>query len=173
MVYYVNQRAMKSMIKLSVVTAIIVSAFPVVMMGQVNYGTMVAARLMSELESETDQFTNADLVVASDVYANGELYIRKGTEILNNVSLTGKSGVGKPGVIEINAVSTVNVDNETVPLNGTFRLEGESNRGKALGVGLGVGLGTFLLPMLGYLAKKGEPAVISANTVLNEFFIAQ
>lgn len=140
---------------------------------QSNFGTSIPSRIMTEIVSEGATNSNANIFVAQDVYVDGELFIRRGTLILNSVKTTERSGVGKPGVIEITAISTSDVNNNNIPLGGVYTVTGKSNKGKALGVGLGVGLGTILLPMLGFIAKKGESAIVKVNTVTNEFYIAQ
>ncbi len=139
---------------------------------QDNFGTLITARLVNSLNSKVDSLSSiANLIVAYDVTVDGEVIIKKGTIIDNNINVTKPKGVGKPAMINIDAIATTDVNGKTIPLNGTFSVEGKSNRGKALGVGLGVGLGTFLFPMIAYIAKKGEHVKVKANTLISDFFI--
>lgn len=144
------------------------------LIAQDGFGTIVPSRLIDAINSESSaEITSLNMVTYNDVFVDGELFIKKGTRVENSVKVTKRKGVGKPGIIEIIAISTTNTSDQVVLLNGTYVVEGVSNRGKALGVGLGVGLGTILFPMIAFIAKKGEPVDIKPNTIINQFYVVQ
>ena len=55
--------------------------------------------------------------------------------------------------------SVKSVDGQDIRLNGKYTKRVKFT-GKVLGIGLGVGL-TIVWPMLAYLAKKGDPAIMA------------
>lgn len=129
-------------------------------------GTLVDLLIVDEVSSENEN--TVSIQVAHDVISNtGKVLIKGGTPVKFNIERKKRSGVGKPGTIDITILSTESADGQFIKLNGKHSKVGKSNKGKALGVGLGVGLGTFLVPMLAYMAKKGEAAVIPPNTIVS------
>lgn len=130
----------------------------------------IDATIVNEVSSENED--NILVQVSHNILdANGRLLIKEGTPIQCNVEKTKRKGVGKPGSVVISMTSVKSVDGQDIKLNGKHSKEGQNMKGKALGVGLGVGLGTFLVPMLAYMAKKGGPAIIGANTVVSNIAI--
>jgi|JI10StandDraft_1071094.scaffolds.fasta_scaffold24488_10 hypothetical protein len=128
------------------------------------------ATIVNEVSSENDD--NILIQVTHNILdVNGKLLIKEGTPIQCNIEKTKRKGVGKPGSIVITMNSVKSVDGQDIRLNGKHSKEGKNMKGKALGVGLGVGLGTLLVPMLAYMAKKGGPAIIGANTVVSNVAI--
>lgn len=141
---------------------------------QQEFAGFVDGRLIDPINSETDQDKHAaNIVVAADIYVNGQVYIAEGTRIHNRTEVQPRKGVGKPGRIRIDAISTYDTKGNTVPLTGTFLMEGKNNRAKALGIGIGVSVGTCFLPMLAYIAKKGGPADTAPNTIIHDFHVAR
>ena len=129
-------------------------------------GTLVDVVVIDEISSENQN--PASIQVAHNVTDNtGKVIIKEGTPVKFNIERTKRSGVGKPGNIEVQFLGVNAVDGQLLKINGKYSKEGKSLKGKVLGVGLGVGLGTFLVPMLAYLAKKGEAAIITQNTVVS------
>jgi len=129
-------------------------------------GTLVDVVVIDEISSENQN--PASIQVAHDVTDNtGKVIIKQGTPVKFNIERTKRSGVGKPGNIEVQFLGVNAVDGQLIKINGKYEKTGKSLKGKALGVGLGVGLGTFLVPMLAYMAKKGEAAIITQNTVVS------
>ncbi len=129
----------------------------------------IDATIVNEVSSENED--NILIQVTHNILdANGKLLIKEGTPIQCNVEKTKRKGVGKPGSIVITMNSVKSVDGQDIRLNGKHSKEGQNMQGKALGVGLGVGL-LLLTPMLAYIAKKGGPAVIGANTVVSNIAI--
>lgn len=133
-------------------------------------GTVVYIRTMSEMSSKTGG--TLDAIVDADVKAaDGSVVIKKGTRVNVSLNTQKAKGVGKPGVIELKSLSTTSVDGQTIYLAGSVKEQGESRRGKALGLGLGLGLCVFL-PCLAILAKKGGQAFIPSGTLYNQFSVA-
>ncbi len=134
-------------------------------------GTVVYIRTMSDISSKTSE--TMDAVVDADVKTtDGKIAIKKGTRVNVTLESHHAKGVGKPGNITIKSISTTSVDGQTIHLAGTATQQGESKRGKVLGLGLGLGLCLFL-PCLAILAKKGGEATIPAGTVYNQFSVAE
>ena len=132
----------------------------------VQNGTLVDVIVVNQVSSENEN--PASIQVAHDVMDNnGKVIIKQGAPVKFNIERTKRSGVGKPGNIEVEFLGVNAADGQLVKLNGKYSKEGKSLKGKVLGVSLGVGLGTFLFPMLAYMAKKGEAAIITQNTVVS------
>lgn len=129
----------------------------------------IDATIVNEVSSENED--NILVQVSHNILdANGRLLIKEGTPIQCNVEKTKRKGVGKPGSVVISMTSVKSVDGQDIKLNGKHSKEGQNMKGKALGVGLGVGL-LVVWPMLAYMAKKGGPAIIGANTVVSNIAI--
>lgn len=132
--------------------------------GILKTGTPVIITSTSDIKSEIKSPPN--FVVTTDVKdINGNILIKQGTPVNVEIKNKRRSGVGKPGEIDIKFISTTSSDGQTIMLNGSLHEEGENKKGKALGVGLGVGL-LLLFPMLAYMAKKGGSAVIKSGTII-------
>ncbi len=141
----------------------------VVNTSNINSG-FLDATIVNEISSENEEPVLVQ-VAHNILDANGKLLIKEGTPIQCNIEKTKRKGVGKPGSIVITMNSVKSVDGQDIKLSGKHSKQGQKMMGKALGVGLGVGLGTFLVPMLAYMAKKGGPAIIGANTVVSNIAI--
>lgn len=129
----------------------------------------IDATIINEVSSENED--NILIQVTHNILdANGRLLIKEGTPIQCNIEKTKRKGVGKPGSILITMNSVKSVDGQDIRLNGKHSKQGQDMKGKALGVGLGVGL-LLIWPMLAYIAKKGGPAIIGANTVVSNIAI--
>jgi len=137
-----------------------------------NYNTsssLISAKVISAISSENND--EAVIAINNDVYDNnGKLLIKAGTPIQCTIEKKKRKGVGKEGSVAITFNSVKSVNGEDILLSGNFKKEGENLQSKALGVGLGVGLMLFT-PMLAYIAKKGEAAIIPADTVISNISI--
>lgn len=128
-------------------------------------GALVDVTILDEISSENEN--NVTVQVTHDVIdTKGNVIIKAGTPVQCNVDRKKRSGVGKPGEITVSMLSVKSKDGQDIKLNGKYTREGKNKKGLALGVGLGVGLGTFLVPMLGFIAKKGDAATIPQNTLV-------
>lgn len=134
-------------------------------------GTLVPVRTQSELSSKSGS-NSLSAIVDSDVKAaDGSVVISRGTPVIAQVECKKAKGVGRPGTIAIKSMSTTSVDGQSIVLNGSVKEEGQSKKGKA--IGLGVGLFWFLGPVfLACLAKKGGQATIPAGTLFTQFSAA-
>ena len=134
-------------------------------------GTVVIVKTQSDVSSKSKNST-LNAIVDSDVKtSDGTVVISRGTPVMANMQTKKAKGVGKPGVIEIKSMTTTSVDGQNILLYGNATEEGQSKRGKA--IGLGVGLFFFLGPIfLACLAKKGGQAKIPAGTVFTQFSTA-
>jgi hypothetical protein len=137
--------------------------------GTLPSGTIVLVTLTTDIKSEgKDQ---PSFFVTNDVKDfNGSILISKGTAVQTETKIVKRKGVGKGGIIDIKFISTTSTDGQTIYLSGTKIEEGESKKGKVLGVGLGVGLCLFP-PMLAYIAKKGESAEIKSGTIFSSIMV--
>ncbi|MBR1889958.1 MAG: hypothetical protein IJ816_04955 [Alloprevotella sp.] len=132
--------------------------------------TQVPVQFTSELSSKDTSTFSSGIVVATDVKDNaGKILIKAGTPVVATLTSKKARGVGRPGMLEVEYVSTKAVDGTLIKLYGKTTQEGENRKGKVLGVGLGVGL-TVLWPMLFYLCKKGGQAVIPAGMIVTGVF---
>lgn len=134
-------------------------------------GTVVFVRTQSEISSKSES-SMLNAIVDSDVKADdGTVVISRGTPVMANMEVKKAKGVGKPGKIAIKSMTTTSVDGQRIVLNGEMNQEGQSKKGKS--IGLAVGLFWFLgPPFLAFLAKKGGQATIPAGTVFSQFSTA-
>lgn len=155
--------------KITLLTLITFSVLNIFAGGTLRNGTILIVTLTSDIKSESK--TQPTFIVTNDVKdSNGNILISQGTPVLTETKTTKRKGVGKGGKIDIKFISTTSTDGQNILLNGTKNEEGESKRGKALGIGLGVGL-ALLPPMLAYMAKKGDPAEIKSGTIISTITI--
>ena len=132
--------------------------------------TNIPVQLNDEISSKTTPDSYQGAIVAVDIKDKaGNVLVKQGTPVLTNVVSQKARGVGKPGTLELEFVSTKAVDGTIIRLTGKTSKEGKDYKGKVLGLGLGLGL-TIVWPMLFYLCKKGEQAVIPAGTILNNIY---
>lgn len=135
-------------------------------------GTVVVVRTQSELTSK-DGTGNLNAFVDSDVKAeDGTILISRGTPVTAVVDVKKAKGVGKPGEINISSMTTTSVDGQSIVLNGSMNVKGQSKKGTALGLSLGLTFGLGLLPCLACLAIKGGQATVPAGTVISNFTTA-
>jgi hypothetical protein len=139
---------------------------------ELNYGTQVSVLIDTEVSSENTSTVTGHIF--SDVKdRNRNIIIKEGTPVDLEIIRNKRKGVGKPGKLEIKFLSTKAIDGQTIILNGSKFVEGENKKGKALGIGIGIGVGLLFLPMLAYIAKKGGPAELPANTVIHNVTLAK
>ena len=135
---------------------------------KLNSGTAVSVRIVDDLSSKQKHNQAARAIVDRDVtdITGEKVIIRRGTPVQVGTAVRRAKGVGKPGSIKIDCISTLTVDGQTVPLMGGLSVQGDDRMGVALGCGLGLGL-TILCPVgLFLLCIKGENVEIPANTVI-------
>lgn len=142
-----------------------------VVTNQVVKSGFIDAKVITEVSSENEDAVIVQ--VANNIMdANGNLWIKAGTPIQCNIEKKGRKGLGKPGNILITLNSVKSVNGNDIKLNGNYSKVAKDNKGKVIGVGVGVGLFVFT-PMFAYLAKKGEPAIIPANTIISNISILE
>lgn len=107
------------------------------------------------------------LVVANDVNYQGQVLISKGTLVNAQVTITPRKGIGKPGMIDIQVVSTLDVNGNLVALSGcNVHREGKSKQAESIGLAVGLGC-CVALPFFFFLCMKGEDVTIPAGTMIN------
>lgn len=142
-----------------------------VVTNQVVKSGFIDAKVITEVSSENEDAVIVQ--VANNIMdANGNLWIKAGTPIQCNIEKKKRKGLGKPGSILIALNSVKSINGNDIKLNGNYNKVAQDNKGKVVGVGVGVGLLVFT-PMLAYLAKKGESAIIPANTIISNISILE
>jgi hypothetical protein len=133
-------------------------------------GTMINVNIINEISSQQDGIVS--IQVANDVVDNkGMVVIRSGSPVQCTIDRTKRKGVGKPGKVAVSITSVKAIDGQEIRLSGSYSKTGKNKKAMVLGVGLGVGLLTPLWPMLAFLAKKGDAAIIPGNTFVPNVII--
>lgn len=133
--------------------------------GNLKKSAAVPVKSVSIVDS--DEESTVKLIVAEDVKdSNGKIVIKSGTPVTADVQLTPRKSIGRSGAIDIKLSSVETVEGETIRLIGGTTVKPKDIRGKVLGISLGVGLATPLVPMLFYMFKKGNPAVLPEGTII-------
>ena len=128
-------------------------------------GKPVCVRVTETVDDNNRQ-SSVHAIVDRDVKdpATDNILIRRGTPVQISSDTRKAKGVGKPGHIRLQCLSTQAVDGQTIALQGSFSIEGESRKGLALG--LGIGLGLWVWPALFCLCIKGEAARLPADVLI-------
>ncbi|HRO74735.1 MAG TPA: hypothetical protein PLP27_01135 [Crocinitomicaceae bacterium] len=127
-------------------------------------GKVCNVNVVGSLNSK-EKYSNATGYIMGDIRHDDQVAIKEGTPVVLTVKTKKARGMGTPGKIEITTVSTIDVNNNIVPLTGSYKLEGERKTGKALGLGLGLGL-TVLCPFgLFFFCIKGENVQMNSTTI--------
>ncbi len=157
-----------------------------------NYIILLFFIYLSTLNSQAERLDNGTQVtlVTKDVISSkydldgvvqilydvctpqGEVLIKSGTPVFYSVDRKKAKGVGRPGNLNINFISTTAVDGRVILLRGNKKIVGQSKKG--LAIGLGVGLGVTVLPGigLGFLGIKGKEAILPSEMVINNIYVA-
>ncbi|HUH75254.1 MAG TPA: hypothetical protein VLZ75_12740 [Chitinophagales bacterium] len=107
-----------------------------------------------------------EFIVSKDIKdVNGTVLISEGSPVMVDIKIKNRKAVGRSGEIKVNLQSVEAVDGQVIELIGGTTVNPEDIKGKVLGIGLGVGL-LLVWPMLLYLLKKGEAAVLDSNTTI-------
>lgn len=115
----------------------------------------VTENISSAKVNPGDQLT---VVVAMDVKVNGKIVIKSGTPGIVNVStVEKKGGIGKPGSITVQAISTTDIEGNKVDLNGSLSREGKNKQTSALLLGIFI---CFIL----LFTIKGKDGTITAGS---------
>lgn len=127
---------------------------------QNNYGTTFVQLSGGSINSKSNGSNLPQGIVGSDIKdRDGNVWVRAGAPVVLNSDIKKARGMGKPGRINIQCISTMDVNGKPVALTGSISLEGQKKLGKALGLGLGLGL-TVLCPWgLFFFCIKGEDVV--------------
>lgn len=118
---------------------------------------------------DSQQKTKSSFVIAQAVRDSGSnIVITEGTPVIADVKMKSKRFVGRSGSVEIILKSVSTVDSQNVILTGGTTIQPEDQKAFVLGIGLGLGL-TIAWPMLFFLFKKGDTAVLLDGTVINGY----
>lgn len=136
-------------------------------------GQPINVRLTCDVQSKSKTQQTVTAIIDNDVYdlSREKVVIRRGTPITLTSKIVKAKGMGKPGSIKIDCVSTTAVDGQIIHLLGGLNIEGNDNKGAALGCGLGLGL-TVLCPV-GFLffLIPGENVSVPANTMIHNVVV--
>lgn len=137
--------------------------------GKLQTGTQVVLIPTTNFNSESQE--QPQFVVFQDVVdVNGNVLIANQTPVILESELIKRKGIGKPGEIHLNFISTTSVDGQKIFLKGTKKIVGEDKSKKVLGISLGLGL-MLISPMLAFLSKKGGSAEITNATTISNIIV--
>lgn len=127
----------------------------------------VPITITKKIKKDNAKAETQSAVVSHDVLVNGKVAIAAGSPVILSVTHNKPRGFGKPGLIEINCVSTIDINGQVVPLEGGQK----SNQGKsrkALMTACTVIFGIVLFPvgLLFMCMKGGKADDIATNTQL-------
>lgn len=139
-----------------------------------NISGMTSVQLGSVIKSETKNNNSNSAFITTDVYdKDNNIWIKAGTPVVINITTQKAKGMGEPGILEIQCVSTVDINGRQVSLKGSLYQEGEEKKGTALGLGLGLGL-TVLFPFgFFFFMIKGKNITIPPNTIIPNVIVYQ
>lgn len=132
----------------------------------IKSGDPISIRLISAIDSDSNIQTTPTAIVDANVTDNeGNILIRRGTNVSLSTDITKRKGLGKAGSINVNCLTTTAVDGQTIYLMGGISAYGEDR--EELAIGLGIGAGILVFPFgLFCLCIKGEDAHIPSNTII-------
>lgn len=122
--------------------------------------TPVTLSLNSEISSKRNRVGDTfPLTVVQDIAVNGQVVIPRGTRAVGEIVWrTGRGAFGKSGKMEI-ALRYLDLGGRRIPLEGSYRQEGEGNTAATVGAVLAAGV-------IGGLVVSGHSAVIPAGREL-------
>ena len=134
-------------------------------------GQPIPVRILSSVSSDNRLQSLPMAIVDSNITdSEGNVLISRGTNVVINTEVTRRKGVGKPGYIKIDCLTTTAVDGQTIYLMGGTSACGRDR--EALAIGLGVGAGIVAFPWgLFCLCIKGEEAYLPGNSVLSNVVV--
>ena len=137
----------------------------------IKNGDPISIRLVSAIGSDNNMQAIPTAIVDANVTDDeGNILIRRGTNVAISTDIVKRKGLGKAGSVKINCLSTTAVDGQTIYLMGGLSAFGEDR--EELAIGLGVGAGIVVFPFgLFCLCIKGEDAYIPSNTVITNVVI--
>ncbi len=132
------------------------------LMAQEN--TSIGIIVVKDIDSEDADLTYQSAVVSDDVYSDGKLIIAAGTPVMMDIHYADNHGLGVPGEVSARPISTTDIYNRVLKLDGaTMNRIGKSRRGAAIGCGVFFGIVTFPVGLL-FLCIKGADAEIPEGT---------
>lgn len=142
---------------------------------QLTQGEIINVSITQNLSSGNMPST-INAIVDYDVKdpSTGKVLIARGTPVIINATYEKRKGLGRPGMITLNAVSTKAVDGQLIHLKGNqLTVTGDKRRGLALGLGIGLPIGTIVCFPWGFacLAIKGKNAEIPAGTSIDNVMV--
>lgn len=134
-------------------------------------GHPIPVRLISEVVSDKHVHTTPSAIVDANITdKDGNILIRRGSNVKLNVETMHHKGLGKPGTIAIHCMTTTAVDGQTIYLMGGIAASGRDREELALGLGIGGGIVVFPVGFF-CLCIKGEDAHIPSNTMLTNVVV--
>ena len=127
---------------------------------QVNVGI----KITQKIRKDTKKAELESAVVGSVVMKDGKEVIAAGTPVVLSIQSEKHRGLGKPGTINVQPVSTTDINGQIVVLNGPQKSDvGKDRHGAAVACGVIFGIITFPVGLL-FLCIKGGKASIPAGT---------
>lgn len=133
--------------------------------GILKSSSTIPVKNVEKIESQNAKSVY-EFVVSKDIKdPNGKILIAEGSPVVVDLQTKKTKAIGRSGEIIIKLKSVEAVDGQEIELTGDISIKPEDIQGKVLGISLGVGLLLFP-PMLLYLLKKGDTAVLDSNTTI-------
>lgn len=129
-------------------------------------GQQIPVRIMSSVSSDGHIKSMPMAIVDANITdGQGHVLISRGTNVIINTETIRRKGMGRPGYIQIDCLTTSAVDGQTIYLMGGVSANGRNR--EALAICLGVGAGIVAFPFgLFCFCIKGEEAYIPGNYVI-------
>ncbi len=118
----------------------------------------------TDIISSTSKTKQISGFITNDVVVDGQVVIKAETPVIFDVKTRKRGGVGRPGKVELESVSTTMVDGRIMKVDGSAKEKGISKRGKSIGLTVGM---FFLIPPFNFLflLKKGEECQMNPITI--------
>ena len=134
-------------------------------------GQQIKVRLTSSAESGRHIKHAATAIVDENITDNdGNILIKRGTNVELSIDTKHSKGVGKSGFIKVESLSTKATDGQTIFLRGGLTSYGQDREDLALGLGIGAGIVAFPVGLFCLCIRGGE-AYIPSNTMLPNIVI--
>jgi hypothetical protein len=134
-------------------------------------GEQVNIRILEAVESHMIYNRAPTAIVDENITdKEGNILIKRGTPVQLTLDTKHARGVGKPGSININCLSTTAIDGQTIYLMGGMSAMGDDREGLAIGLGVGAGIVVFPFGLF-CLCIKGEEAYIPNNTIITNVVV--
>lgn len=132
-------------------------------------GTIIPVRLVTDVYSYAHDTVLA--VVDSDIIVDDSLVVIRGGTPVQVTALRRRAGMwGRPGKLMLNFINTRSVDNQIIPLTGSYMRIGQNDYANACGVSALLCAVTGIGVIYGFFVKGDEVALQRNYTFYNQAF---